>query len=449
MRDSRKFLLIAVCLLFVSAARAADEGAKLDAYMTALTKTGRFSGSVLAARGSRVVLAKGYALANVELDVPNTAETKFRLGSVTKQFTAMSIMQLQEKGKLNVEDAVCKYVPECPEAWQKITIHHLLTHTSGIPNFTSFPNYVRTMHERSPVATTIERFKAKPLDFAPGEKFQYSNSGYVLLGYILEKAAGQEYAEYLQEHIFGPLKMANSGYDTFSAVLKHRATGYSRRGGNLVNAAYLDMTIPHAAGALYSTVNDLYLWDQALYADTLVSKASLDRIFTPFKGDYAYGWMVTKRFNRKLISHGGGINGFATTIDRYPDDRACVIVLTNVEGSSVAPAARDLAAILFGENYRMPGTRKEVKVDPKIYEAYVGRYELAPNFILTVTRQGDRLMTQATGQPQIEIFPESEMVFFPKVVEATITFGKDAKGEVTHLVLDQNGREGKALKLKP
>ncbi len=449
MRDSRKFLLIAVCLLFVSAARAADEGAKLDEYMTALTKTGRFSGSVLAARGGRVLLAKGYALANVELDVPNTAETKFRLGSVTKQFTAMSIMQLQEKGKLNVDDAVCKYVPECPEAWQKITIHHLLTHTSGIPNFTSFPNYVRTMHERSPVATTIERFKAKPLDFAPGEKFRYSNSGYVLLGYILEKAAGQEYADYLQQNIFGPLKMANSGYDTFSAVLKNRATGYSRRGGNLVNAAYLDMTIPHAAGALYSTVNDLYLWDQALYADTLVSKASLDRIFTPFKGDYAYGWMVTKRFNRKLISHGGGINGFATTIDRYPDDRACVIVLTNVEGSSVAPAARDLAAILFGENYRMPGTRKEVKVDPKIYDAYVGRYELAPNFILTVTRQGDRLITQATGQPQVEIFPESETVFFPKVVDATITFVKDAKGDVTHLVLDQNGREGKALKLKP
>ncbi len=445
----RRPLLIALCVLLAGALRADDISAKLDEYMTALTKEGRFSGSVLAARGGRVLLAKGYALANVELDVPNTAETKFRLGSVTKQFTAMAIMQLQEKGKLSVEDPVCKYVPECPEAWRAITIHNLLTHTSGIPNFTSFPDYVRTMHERSPVAATIERFKGKPLDFPAGEKFQYSNSGYILLGYILEKVAGQEYAEYLQQNIFGPLKMANTGYDTFSAVLRNRASGYSRRGGNLVNAAYLDMTIPHAAGALYSTVHDLYLWDQALYTDKLVSKASLDRIFTPFKGGYAYGWMVSTRFNRKLISHGGGINGFATTIDRYPDDRACVIVLTNIEGSSVAPAARDLAAILFGENYRVPGTRKQIKVDPNVYDAYAGRYELAPNFILTVTRRGDRLITQATGQPEVEIFPESKTVFFPKVIEATITFVKDASGEVTHLVLDQNGREANAKKLKP
>jgi hypothetical protein len=209
------------------------------------------------------------------------------------------------------------------------------------------------------------------------------------------------------------------------------------------------MTIPHAAGALYSTVNDLYLWDQTLYTEKLVSKASLDRIFTPFKGDYAYGWFVTKRFNRRLITHGGSINGFGTTIDRYPADGACVIVLSNVEGSALAPAARDLAAILLGESYRLPGSRKEVKIDPAIYDAYAGRYELQPNFILTVTRQGDRLMTQATGQPPVEVFPESETVFFPKVVEATITFVKDAKGEVTHLVLDQNGRENNALKLKP
>lgn len=449
MRGLRKLLAVAAGVLLAWSAAAAGEGAKLDEYMTALTGAGRFSGSVLVARGGRVLLAKGYGLANAELNVPNTAETKFRLGSVTKQFTALAILQLQEKGKLRVDDSVCKYVPECPEAWRKITIHHLLTHTAGIPNFTSFPDYARTMHIRSPVAATIERFKGKPLDFAPGEKFQYSNSGYVLLGYILERTAGQEYAEYLQENIFGPVKMADSGYDTFSAVLKNRAAGYSRRAGRLVNAAYIDMTIPHAAGSLYSTVNDLYLWDQALYTDKLVSRASLDRIFAPFKGGYAYGWVVTERFKRKLITHGGGINGFVTVIDRYPEERACVIVLSNVEDSAVATAARDLAAILFGEPYRLPGARKEVKVDPGIYDAYVGRYELAPKFIITITRQGERLMMQATGQAAVEIFPESETVFFPKVVEATVTFVKDGKGEVTHLLLDQNGREYKALKLKP
>jgi CubicO group peptidase (beta-lactamase class C family) len=354
----RSFVLVAVWLLSAAAARADEVAAKLDEYMSALTKLGRFSGSVLVAREGRVLLAKGYGLANAEWDIPNTPATKFRLGSVTKQFTALAIMQLDEKGKLKVEDPVSKYVAECPPAWRKITIHHLLTHTSGIPSFTSFPDYVATMNQRSPVSKTVERFKGKPLDFEPGEKFQYSNSGYVLLGYILEKVAEQEYGEYLEQNVFGPLKMRNSGYDSSAAILKQRASGYMRRAGNLANALYIDMTVPHAAGALYSTVEDLLLWDQALDTEKLVSKKSLERIFTPFKSDYAYGWFVAKKHNRKYIGHAGGINGFATMIERYPDGKVAVIVLSNVEGSAVGPAARDLAAIVFGEKYEMPGERK-------------------------------------------------------------------------------------------
>jgi CubicO group peptidase (beta-lactamase class C family) len=353
----RKTVLIAAGLLFATA-RADEVASKLDEYMTALTKLGQFGGSVLVARDGRVLLSKGYGLANAEWDIPNTPTTKFRLGSIAKQFTAMAIMQLDEKGKLKVEDPVCKYVPECPESWRKIAIHHLLTHTSGIPSFTSFPDYIPTLSQPSLVSKTVERFKAKTLDFEPGTKFAYSNSGYVLLGYILEKVSEQDFSEYLDQNIFGPLKMQNSGYDSFGAVLKQRASGYMRRAGKLANALYIDMTIPHAAGALYSTVEDLYLWDQALYSEKLVSRPSLKRIFTPFKDDYAYGWFVTKRFNRKLINHGGGINGFSTMIDRYPDDKAAVIVLSNVEGSAVGPAARALAAIIFGEKYEMPRERK-------------------------------------------------------------------------------------------
>lgn len=354
-RTARRGIPIAAWLLLAATAARPDELAtKLDQYMSALTKAGRFSGSVLVARDGRVLLAKGYGLANAEWDIPNTPTTKFRLGSVTKQFTAMAIVQLEEKGKLKVEDPVCKYVADCPPAWRKIAIHHLLTHTSGIPNFTSFPDHVATMNQPSPVSKTVERFKGKPLEFEPGEKFKYSNSGYVLLGYILEKAAEQEYGEYLEQNVFGPLKMRNSGYDSASAILKQRAAGYTRRAGKLANAPYIDMTIPHAAGALYSTVEDLFLWDQALYTEKLVSKKSLDRIFTPFKNDYAYGWFVTRRNNRKYIGHGGGINGFSTMIDRYPDDKVAVIVLSNVEGSAVSPASRDMAAIVFGEKYEMP-----------------------------------------------------------------------------------------------
>jgi CubicO group peptidase (beta-lactamase class C family) len=355
----RSVVLAAVCLLFATAALAEDVAPKLDEYMSALTGAGRFSGSVLVARDGRALLAKGYGLANAEWDIPNSPGTKFRLGSLTKQFTALAILQLEEKGKLKVEDPVCKYVAECPPAWGKITIHHLLTHTSGIPSFTSFPDYAPTMNQRSPVSKTVERFKGKPLEFEPGEKFAYSNSGYVLLGYILEKVSEQEYGEYLEQNVFGPLKMRNSGYDSAAAILKQRAGGYMRRAGKLANALYIDMTVPHAAGALYSTVEDLLLWDQALYTEKLVSKKSLDKIFTPFKSDYAYGWFVAKKLNRKYIGHAGGINGFSTMIERYPDDKVTVIVLSNVEGSAVGPAARDLAAIVFGEKYEMPAEPKK------------------------------------------------------------------------------------------
>jgi CubicO group peptidase (beta-lactamase class C family) len=349
MRTARKHILIATCLLAAVAVRADELAARLDECMSGLAEQGRFSGSVLVGHDGRVLLAKGYGFANLELDVPNTPQTKFRLGSITKQFTAMAFMQLEEQGKLKVEDPISKHVPQCPEAWQKITIHHLLTHTSSIPDFTSFPDYVPTMNQRSPVSITVERFKNKPLNFTPGEKYQYSNSGYVLLGYILEKVTGQEYGDYVEQHIFRPLGMRDSGYDSFTAIFRHRASGYMRRGGQPVNAQYIDMTIPHAAGGLYSTVEDLYRWDQALYTDKLVSKKSLERIFSPFKSDYAYGWIVTKRDNRRYIGHGGGINGFSTSINRYPDDKVCIIVLSNMEGSVVGTAARELAAIVLGE----------------------------------------------------------------------------------------------------
>jgi CubicO group peptidase (beta-lactamase class C family) len=429
--------ILAPALLFTGSISTQDLVPKFDEYLNAATKAGGFAGSVLIARDGKVIFNRGYGMANLEWDIPNTPQTKFRLGSITKQFTAASILLLEEQGKLDVQDLVCKYIADCPKAWEEITIHHLLTHTSGIPNLTAFPDFQKTKALPSPLESTIARFKDKPLEFKTGDKFRYSNSGYVLLGGLIERASGKSNEAFLQENIFQPLKMNSTGSDSNSRIIKQRAAGYSRGSDGLVNADYIHMSIPIGGGNLYSTVEDLYLWDQALYTEKLLSKKSLDAIFTPFKQEYGYGWGIGKQFNRKRISHGGGIEGFTTFISRYPHEKVTVIVLSNHQWVNTAKIATDLGAIVFGEKYEIPRERLAIKVDPKLFDAYVGQYEVDSNFILTISREGDRLMAAPTSRPQAELFPESETKYFFKVIDAQIIFAKDESGNVTHLILHQ------------
>lgn len=342
------------------AATDADIAARADAYVSALHTSQRFNGAVLLARGGRVVLKKGYGMANFEWDIPNTPSTKFRLGSITKQFTSMAIMQLEERGLLKVDDSIGRHLADYPKpVADQVTIHHLLTHTSGIPSYTDSPDYRRQMMMPFSPKEMIDRFKDKPLEFEPGAKFKYDNSGYFLLGAIVEKVSGKAYEDYLKENIFTPLEMRNTGYDRSSAVLKNRASGYNLGPNGLQNAPYLDMGQPYAAGSLYSTVEDLLLWDQALYTEKLLKEASLARIFKPWitagnMGSYGYGWGVSTVKGHKSVAHGGGINGFSTHIGRFPDDRACFLWLRNVISPGVPTMNQDLAGILFGEKIDPP-----------------------------------------------------------------------------------------------
>jgi len=415
--------------------------------MDACVKLNHFSGAVLISKDGETIFARGYGFANAEHQVLNTTQTKFRLGSITKQFTAMAILILHERGKLKLDDPVGKYLDDAPKAWEGVTIHHLLTHTGGVPSYTDAPDYLKKMMMPETVKSMIARFRDKPLDFKPGEKFHYSNSGYFLLGAIIEKLSGKSYEAFLKEAIFDPLGMNDTGYDHPATLLRGRAAGYSRDGDGLKNAEYLDMAQPYAAGSLYSTVLDLARWDRALHQGKLISKESYTKMYKSFKDNYAYGWSVTTTEGRREIQHGGGINGFVTEILRYPDQNVCVVVLSNVLPMNPGRVAHDLAAAAFGEPYELPRARKVAKVDPKIFDAYVGRYEIEPKVIATFTREGDRLMTQITGQPKLEVFPESETVFFLKVVDATITFVKDEKGHVSHIVIHQGGRDTKAKRL--
>ena len=455
---NRRLLLLArlvslVTLLCVSHyAQAPDVTPKFDEYLQALAQQDRFTGTALVARDGKILFSKGYGLANAEFDIPNTPQTKFRLGSITKQFTAAAILLLQERGKLNVQDPICKYVTDCPKTWEPVTIHHLLTHTSGIPSYTEVktPDDFRKM-SISPVTVTgfVDSFKPKPLEFTVGEKFKYNNSGYFALGYIIEKVVSQSYEAFLQENIFAPLKLTNTGYDTHGRILKMRATGYTKRDGVKMNSDYIDMTVPYAAGSLYSTTEDLFAWNEALFADKLLTPKSREMMMTAFKDKYAYGVGVDTRFKRQVVSHGGGIFGFSTYLLRFPAEKVTVAVLRNADYGTPGPGriAYDLAAILLGEKYEIPQAQVAVKVDPKLYDAYAGQYELDPNLIITITKEGDRLMLQLAGQRKLELFPSSETKFFIKEVDAQTTFIKDAQGQVTHLIFHQGGdRPAKRIK---
>jgi D-alanyl-D-alanine carboxypeptidase len=426
--------------------------AKIDDYMQAQMRASAFSGTILVARNGTPLVSKGYGFANAEWQIANSPDTKFRLGSITKQFTSMLIMRLQEQGKLTVQDPICTHLSPCPDAWKPITIHHLLTHTSGIPSYTDSPDYLKAMMVPKTTEDMVAGFRGLPLEFEPGSRFKYDNSGYFLLGQIVEKTSGKTYEDALKRDILDPLGMKDTGYDHHATILPRRASGYGRNGATTINAPYLDMVQPYAAGALYSTVQDLLIWDQALYTDRLLPAAARTAMFTPFKDGYAYGWSIRPAspatFGRTLIEHGGGINGFSTMIVRVPDEHVTSIVLSNFQTAPANRIAHDLLAILFGDAYTLPVEHKIATVDPAIYDAYVGRYAIAPAFILTVTREGNRLMMQATGQQKIQVFPESDTQFFLSVVDAQITFVKDASGKVVALVLHQNGRDQRAQRVE-
>lgn len=433
-------------------AKLTDEqiNAKVEDYMKAAEKVDGFSGSILIARDGKPIVNKGFGMANIELGVPNSPISVFRLGSITKQFTGMAIAMLQERGKLSVSDSLCKYVPDCPAAWKPITIKHLLTHTSGIPNYTSSPDFAKTTILPITNAEMIGTLKTKPLEFTPGEKFAYSNSGYYLLGEIIEKTSGKTYEDFLQENIITPIGMKDTGYDSPLKIIKNRASGYQRQSGKILNASYMDMSVPYAAGAMYSTTGDLLLWDQALYTTKLVSKKSLDEIFTPFKNGYGYGWGIGKKFEHREISHGGGIYGFSTDISRFPDDKITVIVLTNIQGSPAGKVSNDLAAIVFGAKYDIPQERKEIEVDVKILKKYVGEYKIEqPSITLSILIVDDgKLLGQLAGQSKFSLVAESETMFFSKDVNAQILFETTADGEVTGLILKQGGNGFPAKKIK-
>lgn len=330
--------------------------AMADEYMRAAVAHDQFTGSVLVARDGVPIFVEGYGKANYELDVPNTPETVFEIASLTKQFTAAAILLLQEQGKLKTDDSVCGYVDDCPAAWRPITLRHLLTHTSGIGNFSSLPGWDEDLGRRTyRHYELVNLFRNLPLAFVPGEKYEYSNSGYVLLGLAVERASGKPYGNFLRDAIFAPLGMTRTAFDDTGALIPGRATGYYSRGTDFIGSPYnLDPTTQFAASGIITTLRDLLSWDRALYTDRLLSKKSLDEMFTPYRNGYGYGWQTGEKLGRRKLDHSGSNDGYSSYIVRFPDDRVTVIVLSNGDRTSAGKAGTNLASIVFGVPYKLP-----------------------------------------------------------------------------------------------
>ncbi len=569
-------LTLLICLILTIPSLAQNKAKQIDELLSKYNEYRLFFGSALVADDNKVIFKRGYGLANVEWNIPNAPDTRFRLGSITKQFTSMLIMQLVAEGKIKLDGKLSDYLPYYrKDTGDQITIEMLLTHTSGIPSYTSRPDFFEKVSKTfyQPDAF-VKEYCSGDLEFAPREKFLYNNSGYFILGAIIEKVTGHSYEAVLTSRILQPLGMKHSGYDWHQSIIEKRASGYDKTTTGFKNAPWLDMSLPYAAGSLYATVEDLFIWDQALRTEKLLPKTYMDEIFKgrvdAFGGQYAYGWAVDKKkIGEKeydVISHGGGINGFNTINYRIPEKGQIVILFSNAGDAPLGEMTDKIIAIMNGAKAQPPlksltqqmaqiiakegseaaskkfpelkkdtlrftlsegemnqlgyeylgenkiadaiavfkmnveafpksfnvydsyaeallksgdkegaivhyqkslelnprsqsgikalkdlgvivEEKKDAEVSAEILQQYAGKYQLAPGFILTITARDKQIFAQATGQPQFEIYPESESVFYLKVVEAKIEFVKEA-GTVARLILFQNGREMPAPKIE-
>ena len=444
----KKYLILFYIVSSALSAIAQSVPPKIDTLLTAFEKQEAFTGSVLVARGGTVLFEKGYGYKNKKENTWNDSNTVFQIGSITKQFTSAIILQLEEKNRLSLQDKLSKYIPDYPNGDQ-ITIEHLLTHTSGVYNYTNDTAFMRRS-AFTPISrdSLIATFKNKPLDFHPGAQFNYSNSGYILLGYIIEKVTGKSYFQVVRENIFRPLHMDHTGFDFSGLVSADKAIGY-RPSETGEPAPIVDSSVSFAAGAIYTTLGDLYKWDRALYTGNIISPASLQKAFTPHLAKYGYGWTIDSVHGKRVVEHGGGIPGFVSYIWRVPEDQTCIVVLDN-HPSPAGPEqiAREINALLDGKEYRIPHPRTAIHLDTTLLRQYVGEYQLAQGFILTISLENGSLMSQATGQGKAELFAEKENFFFQKVVDVQLEFIKGPDNKVEKLIIHQNGRPVTANKIK-
>ncbi|USK32587.1 beta-lactamase family protein [Bacillus sp. F19] len=385
---------------------------RISDYMNHYAKSFPISGNVLVAIEGRIIFEECYGFSNLEHQVLNAPTTKFRIASITKQFTAALIMILNEKGLLKVEDKLAAFFPEYPEFSNEITIHHLLTHTSGIPDYY---DCVSTFFDREDKLYLtpdqfISLFKNETLDFEPGSDWKYSNSGYLLLGLIIERVTSKKFEEALNDYILTPLDMHSTGCDHQNSILANRAAGYIRPEQVMENAPYVEMSKYFSDGGMYSTVRDLLKWDQALYSESVLSNETLDKIFSPNRNNYGYGWFVETQFERRRVLHAGKISGFVSLIDRYLDDKVSIFMLGNYDFINWYTISYGIAAIIFGHPHPSP-LKEPYPISSKLLDSYLGVYESTDGRRLTVTEEQKKIYFKWGDDSKFEIYPISDVSF--------------------------------------
>jgi CubicO group peptidase (beta-lactamase class C family) len=400
---------------------------KTDAMLSEYYPTDEPGAAVLVAKADKVIYRKAFGMANLEHNIPMRPEMVFEIGSITKQFTAVSILMLMEDGKLTLDDDITKYIEDYPVQGHHISIHHLLTHTSGIKSYTSMEEWQQVWRKDFTNEELVNFFKNQPMDFAPGEEFRYNNSAYFLLGVIIEKASGMTYAEFLEGRIFKPLGMDHSLYGSHRKVIENRANAYQNEDG-WVKAQYLSMTQPGAAGAIMSTVDDMYTWNKAVRDNKLVKQESIDRAFKNYtlnngeKINYGYGWMPNEIQGSPTLEHSGGIFGYTSNGIWLPQEDVYVIMLTNRDDKGPNYVSTKLAALALGKPY--PEEEEKFEVSEDVLKQYVGQYEFEDGSVRYISFEDGQLFSQRAGSSSFEIFPVAENKFFYKGSFASITFIK-------------------------
>jgi len=439
--------------------------ASIDRYVAEQMKKDRVPGLAVGVyRRGEILLAKGYGLANVELNVPVTPQTIFQSGSVGKQFVSAAVMMLVEAGKMNLDESIVKYFPDAPDWWKPILVKNLLSHTSGLAEYETGERagpkgefYLRLDFTESEL---VKRVEALPMEAKPGDVWNYRNTNYLLLGIIIHKVTGKHYSEFLQERLFKPWNMTATRLISDADIIPNRASGYEPKGPRGIrNQDFVSPTFNSTAdGTLYFNVLDLAKWDEALYGTSLLKQSSLDRMWTvyplndgnPNPNNYGFGWAITAVNGHRLIEHGGAWQGFTCAIARFPDDSLTVVVLTNFAAAAPGQMTHAIAGLVNGSLAPpAPKVHTAISIDPKQFDAYAGLYQFAPNAVLTVSRTGDHYFAQLTGQGPFEIFPEASREFFVKAVDAQLTFMTDNAGRATEVVLHQNGSDRHAKRVVP
>lgn len=435
----KKLLLFLILAILTNLVHAQQNDSRLtsefDKLLSQIFKPNEPGATVLVSKKGSIIYNKAFGMANMEFNVPMQVDNIFKLGSVTKQFTAVAILQLMEQGRLTLSDNITKYLTGYPDQGAVITIEHLLTHTSGIIDYTNISDTVLKAANDYTPPQIIDIFKNQPLRFAPGTRWEYSNSNYFLLGYIIEKLSGKTYAEYLHDVFFKPLAMTNSYYANDIPIINNRVDGYTRNERGYENVPFISMTIPYAAGSILSTSGDLFKWQQAVLSGKLLRKENLKKAITKYKLSdgketaYGYGWRLGNVYESPSIWHGGLIRGFRTMALYLPKEDVYVTVLSNCETNSITVLTSRVAALASGKPYDY----KEILIDKAILPDYTGVYENESGQQLIITSADNKLFLQYNRSPKSQLKAFQKDQFFINELE-TLDFTRNEKGTVQRVI---------------